>query len=174
MTGSRIPGVERRRLEPHTDPRGTLRELWRHSVQPIEVHQALVTSSSGGALRGMHYHLRQSDICYVATGRIFLALVDLRAERPAAEELWLDQDESVLVPPGVAHGYATDEGAVVIYLLTTEVDGSDEHGFRHDDPAAGLHWPISDPKLSARDRDAGTFAAAAARVRSELGARSPR
>ena len=174
MTGSPIPGVERRRLEPHTDPRGTLRELWRRSVQPLDVHQVLVTSSNGGALRGMHYHLRQSDICYVVTGRIFLALVDLRAEPPVTEQIWLDQDESVLVPPGVAHGYATDAGAVVMYLLTTEVDGSDEHGFRYDDAAAGIRWPVSDPKLSARDRDARTFAGAVAHVRSELGAGSGR
>lgn len=174
MTGSRIPGVERRRLEPHTDPRGTLRELWRRSLQPIEVHQALVTSSSGGALRGMHYHLRQSDICYVASGRVYLALMDLRVGKPATEQFWLDQDESVLIPPGVGHGYATEAGAVVIYLLTTEVDGSDEYGFRYDDPAADIRWPVSDPKLSARDRDARTLAEAQAHVRGELGARSAR
>jgi dTDP-4-dehydrorhamnose 3,5-epimerase len=113
----------------------------------------------------MHYHLRQSDICYVVSGRIYLALVDLRGERPVTEQFWVGQDESVLVPPGVAHGYATEAAAVVMYLLTSEVDGSDEHGFRYDDPAAGIRWPIDDPTLSARDRDAGSFADAIARVR---------
>ncbi|TMF23620.1 MAG: dTDP-4-keto-6-deoxy-D-glucose epimerase, partial [Chloroflexi bacterium] len=112
-----IPGVERRTLEPHADARGTLRELWRGSVQPMEVRQVLVTASNPGALRGMHYHLRQADLCYVAAGRIFLALVDLRSTELTADELWLDGTGSVFIPPGVAHGYATTEGATVCYLL---------------------------------------------------------
>lgn len=164
-----IPGVERRALVPHTDPRGTLRELWRRSVQPLEVRQALITSSSPGALRGMHYHLRQSDLCYVVSGRVFLALMDLRRDPPTKEELWLDDGASILIPPGVAHGYATADGAIVSYLLTEEVDGTDEFGFRFDDPAAAIRWPIDRPTLSARDHDAGTLSAALARVRAELG-----
>lgn len=172
MTRSSIAGVERHRVEPHTDARGTLRELWRRSVQPVDPLQVLVTSSNPGTLRGMHYHLRQSDIVYVVTGRIFLALLDLRAEPARPEELWLDQDETVLIPPGVGHGYATEEPSVVMYLLTSEADGSDEHGFRWDDPDAGIRWPISKPTLSARDINAGTLNDASAHVRSELGTTS--
>lgn len=117
----------------------------------------------------MHYHLRQSDIVYVISGRIFLALIDLRVEAALPEEIWLEQDETVLIPPGVGHGYAAEEAAVVMYLLTSEVDGSDEHGFRWDDPEAHIRWPIARPTLSARDLNAGTFKDASARVRSELG-----
>ena len=164
-----IPGVERRALIPHTDARGTLRELWRRSVQPIEVRQVLVTSSSPGALRGMHYHLRQADLCYVAPGRVFMALIDLRSDPPVTEEFWLDGSASLLIPPGVAHGYATEDGATVSYLLTEEVDGSDELGFRFDDPDAAIHWPIERPTVSARDLNAGTFAAAVAAVRAHFG-----
>lgn len=160
-----IPGVERRALVAHRDMRGTLRELWRRSVQAIEVRQALVSRSLPGALRGMHYHLRQQDLCYVSDGRAFMALVDLRAEHPATEVFWLEDDESLLIPAGVAHGYATPEGATMTYLLSAEADGSDEFGFRYDDPAAAIAWPVADPTLSARDRDAGTFAAAHIAVR---------
>jgi len=164
-----IPGVERRALAPHSDARGTLREMWRRSSQPIEVRQVLVTSSTAGALRGMHYHLRQSDLCYVASGNIFMALVDLRSDPPLKEELELGDSESILIPPGVAHGYTTEEGAIVCYLLTEEVDGSDEFGFRYDDRDAAIRWPVAAPRLSERDRDAGTLSAAAAAVRARLG-----
>ena len=166
-----IPGVERRTLEPHADARGTLRELWRGSVQPMEVRQVLVTASNPGALRGMHYHLRQADLCYVAAGRIFLALVDLRSTELTADELWLDGTGSVFIPPGVAHGYATTEGATVCYLLTQEVDGSDEFGFRFDDPQSKIRWPVTAPTLSARDREAGSLADAAKAVRAHVGQR---
>jgi dTDP-4-dehydrorhamnose 3,5-epimerase len=160
-----IPGVERNKLAPHADARGTLRELWRRSSQPIDVRQVLVTTSSAGALRGMHYHLRQSDLCYVVTGSVFMALLDLRSAPPAKEELWLGDSESLFIPPGVAHGYATERGAIVCYLLTEEVDGSDEFGFRYDDRDAAIRWPIASPTFSDRDRNAGSLAAAIEAVR---------
>ena len=162
-----IPGVERRRLDAHPDDRGTLRELWRGSNQPLVVRQVLVTSSRAGALRGMHYHLRQSDLCYVTRGRVYMALVDLRGE-PVKEEFRLDDNESVFIPAGVAHGYLAEADATMCYLLTEEVDGSDEFGFRFDDPAAGIGWPIGRPILSRRDQSAGDFASARAAVRSAL------
>jgi len=164
-----IPGVERRSLVPHTDARGTLRELWRRSSQPFEVRQVLVTTSNAGALRGMHFHLRQSDLCYVPVGLIFMALIDLRGEQPTKDELWLGDGDSILIPPGVGHGYVTEKGATVCYLLSEEVDGSDEFGFRFDDPDAAIRWPIARPTLSQRDRDAGSLAAAVATVRAHLG-----
>lgn len=160
-----IEGVERHDLVPHTDPRGTLREIWRRSVQPFDVRQVLVSESSPGALRGMHYHLRQADLLYVAPGRIYVALVDLRCDPPVTETFWLGADQSLFIPPGVAHGYATPEGATVTYLLSEEADGSDELGFRYDDPGAGIDWPIATPMLSARDRGAGTLAEAIEAVR---------
>jgi dTDP-4-dehydrorhamnose 3,5-epimerase len=162
---SRIPGVERRALEPHTDERGTLREVWRGSQQPFVIRQVLATATRAGALRGMHYHLRQADLCYVPIGRVFMALVDLRAAPYAQEELRLSDGESLLIPPGVAHGYVAEEDATVCYLLNEEVDGSDEFGFRFDDPAVGIRWPVAKPILSPRDQNAGTFAAAVEAVR---------
>jgi len=168
MTTSKIPGVERRPLEPHTDARGTLREVWRGSQQPLSFRQVLVTTSRRGALRGMHYHLRQSDLCFVPAGAVFMALLDLRREPHTKEEFSLAAGESVLIPPGVAHGYTAPEDATVCYLLTEEVDGSDEFGFRYDDPAARIAWPVKDPILSERDQSAGTLAQAVAAVRGRL------
>jgi len=160
-----ILGVERSSLVAHPDARGTLREIWRRSSQRIDPRQALVTSSTGGALRGMHVHLRQSDLAYVVAGRVFMALVDLRTDPLRTEEFWLDESESLLIPPGVAHGYATDRGATMLYLLTEEADGSDELGFRFDDPQIGVAWPVASPTLSERDRNAGSMRAAIAAVR---------
>jgi dTDP-4-dehydrorhamnose 3,5-epimerase len=171
VANSVIPGVEKRTLVPHSDARGTLRETWRRSSQPIDVRQVLVTSSNPGALRGMHFHLRQADLCFVAVGRIFMALVDLRSDELFKDELWLDGADSILIPPGVAHGYATTDGATLCYLLTEEVDGSDEFGFRFDDPSAAIRWPVSAPTLSTRDRKAGSLAEAVAAVRARLGQR---
>jgi len=164
---SGIPGVDVRKLTPHADARGDLREVWRASQQPLAVRQVLVTNSLAGALRGMHYHLRQADVCYVTAGRVFMALIDLRGPFEKVE-LRLGPDASVLVPPMVAHGYLAETDATIGYLLTDEADGSDEFGFRFDDPEAKIDWPKKDPILSRRDRDAGTLAAARTAVQAQL------
>ena len=123
-----------------------------------------MTRTKAGSLRGMHYHLRQADLCYVSQGRVYMALVDLRAGQ-AKDEFRLDENESVLIPPRVAHGYLAETDATMTYLLTEEVDGSDEFGFRFDDPKAAIGWPMPSPVISARDRDAGDLTSALAAVR---------
>jgi dTDP-4-dehydrorhamnose 3,5-epimerase len=160
-----IPGVERRQLEPHSDPRGTLTEIWRASVQPFTPQQLIVTSTAAGALRGMHVHLRQADLCHVVSGRAFMALIDLRTDGLTKETFWLTNGDSLLIPPGVAHGYTTSDGVVMLYLLSHEGDGTDEFGFAHADPDAAIAWPVATPTLSDRDRRAGSLRAARDLVR---------
>jgi len=116
----------------------------------------------------MHVHLRQADLLYVVNGRLFIALLDLRSDTGPKDELWLDPNESLIIPPGVAHGYAALEPAVVLYLLDHESDGSDELGFAWSDPEAAIGWPVRDPILSERDRTAGSMRAARALVRDRL------
>jgi dTDP-4-dehydrorhamnose 3,5-epimerase len=165
-----IRGVERRTLELHGDARGTLQELWRASLQPFDARQLIVSTSTPGALRGMHVHFRQSDLLHVVSGRVFMALLDLRSEAPAKEELWLGSAETLLIPPGVAHGYATPDAAIVLYLLDHESDGSDEHGFSWADPEAAINWPVGSPRVSERDRVAGSMRTAIALARSSVDA----
>jgi dTDP-4-dehydrorhamnose 3,5-epimerase len=74
------------------------------------------------------------------------------------ETIELGADESVTIPVGVAHGFLAVEPLELLYLVTTEFDGSDELGFAWDDPAVGVPWPhvggTADgrPILSGRDR----------------------
>ena len=64
-----------------------------------------------GVLRGLHLHQRQLDHWVVASGRAFVALVDVRpmlrgeADRPLVETRELAADEWVDIPIGVAHGF---------------------------------------------------------------------
>ena len=164
-----IAGVERRTIEPHADARGSLRELWRASIQPFRPRQLIISSSEAGTLRGMHVHFRQSDLLHVVSGRVFMALLDLRQDPAIKDELWLDGGETLLIPPGVAHGYATPDAATVLYLLDRESDGSDEFGFSWADPQAAIDWPVRAPILSERDGKAGSLRSAIALARTRLG-----
>jgi dTDP-4-dehydrorhamnose 3,5-epimerase len=75
-------------------------------------------------------------------------------------ELSAENFRQLYVPPGLAHGFCvTSEMAQVEYKVTTFYDAADERGIAWDDPALAIPWPITDPLLSARDREHPTLAA---------------
>ncbi len=177
MTGSRLPGVRYGAVERHGDQRGAFREIWREDVgdpiDPTEAGappgiqprfvQANLSSSTAGVLRGLHLHRRQLDRWVVASGRAFVALVDVRpmldgADRPGVETRELGPDDWVEIPVGVAHGFLALEPLELVYFVTTAYDGTDELGFAWDDPVAAVPWPVlhvtadGRPILSERDR----------------------
>jgi dTDP-4-dehydrorhamnose 3,5-epimerase len=162
------------RLERHADERGSFRELWRESAfgdlaaagtgrQGARFVQANVSSSNAGVLRGLHYHRRQLDYWVVAAGRVFVALVDVRpvlanpSASPGLETRELGENEWVVIPSGVAHGFCAIQATDLLYLVTNEYDGTDELGFAWDDPEVGVAWPVREPILSARDRSNPTL-----------------
>jgi len=182
---SALPGVRYGAVARHADDRGAFRELWRAShfgtIAPTDVRtappdaeavpeaapsfvQANLSSSASGVLRGLHFHRRQLDYWVVASGRAFVALVDLRpmlhhgATAPLVETRELVADEWVVIPSGIAHGFLAMGSLELLYLVTNEYDGSDELGFAWDDPVAAVPWPmVADtadgrPILSARDQ----------------------
>ncbi len=48
---------------------------------------------------------------------------------------------SLLIPPGVAHGFLAVDPVRLLYMVTNEYDGTDEHGFAWNDPLVALNWP---------------------------------
>jgi dTDP-4-dehydrorhamnose 3,5-epimerase len=187
---SALPGVRYGTVQRHADERGAFRELWRESAFPAltpeqtgapagsspRFVQANLSTSAAGVLRGLHYHRRQLDYWTVASGRAFVALVDVRPAiargGPAiVETRELAADEWVVIPVGVAHGFLALAPLELLYLVTNEFDGSDELGFAWDDPAVGVPWPRlgvtpdGRPILSDRDRSNPTLAELVARLR---------
>lgn len=177
MTDSRLSGVRYGTVERHADDRGAFRELWREAtVGPIEPQeagaapgveprfvQANLSTSFAGVLRGLHLHRRQLDRWIIASGRAFVALVDIRpmldgGRQPAVETRELRADDWVQIPAGIAHGFLALEPVELVYLVTNPYDGSDEAGFAWDDPLAAVPWPLPAPTphgrpiLSQRDR----------------------
>ena len=190
MTASPIPGVRYGTVQRHADERGAFRELWREStvgrIDPAHAGaaphaeprfvQANLSTSAAGVLRGLHVHRRQLDRWIVATGRAFVALVDVRpmlagGPRPVVETRELSADDWVEIPAGVAHGFLALDPLELIYLVTTEYDGSDERGFAWDDPLAAVPWPDASatpdgrPIMSARDRTNPSLEALVAELR---------
>jgi dTDP-4-dehydrorhamnose 3,5-epimerase len=192
MTGapSSLAGVRYGSVERYGDERGSFRELWRiDAFGPIDPNlagspagteprfvQANLSTSAAGVLRGLHLHRRQLDHWVVATGRAFVALVDVRpmlagGRRPIVETRELAADGWVDIPIGVAHGFLALEPLELVYLVTNLYDGSDELGFAWDDPLAAVPWPTipatphGRPILSGRDRSNPSLEDLVARLR---------
>ncbi|MDP9342751.1 MAG: dTDP-4-dehydrorhamnose 3,5-epimerase family protein [Actinomycetota bacterium] len=164
MTGENevgaIDGVRLLRPVRHQDDRGFVLEVFRESDLDSGFVQANHSHSRSGVLRGLHYHRRQSDAWYVVSGRAQVALVDLREpDRPvtATVELSGDDPATLLIPPGVAHGFLALTELDLLYWVSEYYDASDEFGVAWNDPSVGVPWKTSDPILSERDATAPLF-----------------
>jgi len=165
-----IPGVMRRSVHMQTDVRGSFGELWRASstttLTAESFVQANLSRSEEGVLRGVHFHLRQKDMWVVLEGRAHVCLVDLRDRLaggsipPLAVAEVYQPGDAVLIPEGVAHGFWALDPVSLLYLVTNEYDGTDEHGFAWNDPDAAAEWPAGVPTISERDAAAPSLAEA--------------
>ncbi len=162
-----LPEVKHIRPAVYGDSRGFFMEAWNlrrfaeHGL-PTEFAQLNHSRSGKGILRGMHLqvHRPQGKLVRVLAGKVFDVAVDARPDSKtfgrwcgrtldAADPSWL------WIPEGFAHGFCVlGESADFEYLCTAYYDKEDEAGFRWDDPQVGIEWPISEPVLSDKDRQA--------------------
>jgi dTDP-4-dehydrorhamnose 3,5-epimerase len=159
-----LENVRLTRLDMHSDARGSFTEFfrdeWAMGVSPCQWNVAI---SRANVLRGAHVHLRHSDYLVVVRGRLSVGLFDLRPgsrtyTRSALIELSGERLTGLSIPPGVMHGFYAHESSVHIYGVDAYYDPEDELGCNWADPDLGIAWPCSAPKLSPRDRDAGSLA----------------
>ena len=112
-------------------------------------------------LRGLHYQILrpQAKLCRVVQGAVLDVVVDVRRGSPTfgrhiAEELSAENQRMVYVPPGFAHGYAVlTETAEFLYKCSDYYFPQHERGVLWSDPGLAINWRVSDPILSARDRE---------------------
>jgi dTDP-4-dehydrorhamnose 3,5-epimerase len=147
----------------HRDKRGLFVETYRREWIPSgrEMIQSNRADRVAGCIVGLHYHLHQADYWYVPTGRARVVLHDLRAGSATdgtTEVFDLGNPETgenthagVLIPPGVAHGFASLTDMTITYLVDGYYNAADELGVAWDDPQIAADWGLTDPALSDRD-----------------------
>lgn len=123
--------------------------------------------SAYGILRGLHYQWDQpqSKLVTCTRGLILDVAVDIRKDSPTfgqfvTAELSGEKPQWLWVPAGFAHGFLvlSSEGADVSYKVDAPWNGKGESGLRWNDPEIGIHWPISTPILSDKDKTAMSLA----------------
>ncbi len=162
-----LPGV--RVIEPdvHSDDRGSFLETWnardygRHGIDVTFVQDNL-SRSRRHVLRGLHFQnpRAQGKLISVLEGAVFDVVVDIRAQSDTFGEwegtvLSAENARQLYVPEGFAHGFvATSDEALFHYKCTDFYHPETEGVLRWNDPALGIDWPVEDPILSERDREA--------------------
>lgn len=122
--------------------------------------------SSKGILRGLHFQYPgwQGKLVWVVQGEIFDVAVDIRREsfnfgRWYGTYLSDTNHHQLYVPEGFAHGFCvTSETADVVYKCTAVYNPSEDFSLLWNDKDIGIEWPVQDPVLSERDRNAMTLA----------------
>jgi dTDP-4-dehydrorhamnose 3,5-epimerase len=162
----------------HGDSRGFFIETWheqkyREGGITLPFVQDNHSHSSRGILRGLHAQLRsaQGKLVRVSQGEVFDVAVDVRPGSPnfgryVAQTLSAENAHQLWIPPGFAHGFCVVSATADFeYKCTAFYDPGDEIAIQWNDPEIGIPWPLDEPALSARDREAPPLAACVERLR---------
>jgi len=145
-----IEGVKIKPLVRHCDERGYLLEVLRDDDGLLErFGQTTYTMTYPGVIKAFHWHKKQHDLWYVATGEAMVVLYDLREESPTYRKTQVifageHSPRLIVIPPGVAHGYRVlgDRPVGLFYHTTRSYDPSDpdEERIPYDDPDIAFDW----------------------------------
>ncbi len=165
-TATPLPGlvlVQRKRLE---DPRGFFSRLFcadelsavGFALPIAQINQTLTRRR--GSVRGLHFqHPPHTEDKFVncLRGEIFDVAVDLRRGSPTylkwhAEVLSADNQRSLFIPQGFAHGFqALADDCELIYLHSKPYAAQAEGALNVNDPALAIAWPLAMTDISPRD-----------------------
>jgi dTDP-4-dehydrorhamnose 3,5-epimerase len=120
-----------------------------------------------GAIRGLHFQWDppMGKLMRVSCGSALLVAVDIRKGSPTLGQ-WVGVQASaenrrqVWAPAGFARGFCTLSDATEIqYKCTGIYNGKCESAIYWNDPAIGIEWPVADPIISEKDRNAKSLSA---------------
>ncbi|MBP3857748.1 MAG: dTDP-4-dehydrorhamnose 3,5-epimerase [Ruminiclostridium sp.] len=133
----------------------------------FSLNESFISVSDKNVIRGMHFQLNspQAKLVSVPKGVIYDVIIDLRKNsgtygKWTGVELSSDNNCSLYVPRGFAHGFRSLENdTVVLYQCDGKYDKESDTGIRFDDPDIGIEWniDIADVICSEKDRNLMSF-----------------
>ena len=114
-----------------------------------------------GSVRGMHFQtapFMETKFVSCLRGEVFDVAVDLRANSPTylqwhGEILSADNQRSLLLPEGFAHGFQTlSADCEMLYLHTQKFDPASSGGINPLDPRLAISWPLAVTEMSDGDK----------------------
>ena len=140
-----IPDIDEQKTKP-----GFLIEILRSDEDIFrKFGQSTFTVANMGIIKAFHFHEKQDDLWFVATGRAKIVLHDLRKDSKTYKKTQVEYAGAgdyklILIPTGVAHGYQVlSREPVLLFYHTTEPynrEHPDEQRIPYDSPEIGFDW----------------------------------
>lgn len=167
-----IDGVLQFVPSPHADGPGFHSEILdrataaAHGIDTGRFLQDSQSRSRQGVIRGLHGRTGRGEAKLVrcAHGAMHDIVIDTRPHSPTFGRIatfHLDDTDlrQIYIPAGCLHGFqALTPTADTCYRIDTPHDPTEDVTVRHDDPDLAIRWPLPAGPMSAKDRDAGTWA----------------
>jgi dTDP-4-dehydrorhamnose 3,5-epimerase len=159
-------------VEPKEDKRGFFARTWcrqelaAHNLDTEIAQDSLSFNRHRGTLRGLHFQrspYEETKIVRCTCGAIFDVIVDLRPDSPSYArwqgfELTARNRRAIYIPKGFAHGFQTlTDDAEVAYQISASYVPDSAGGYRYDDTAFGITWPLAVTMVSERDLEWPAF-----------------
>jgi len=149
----------------HTDFRGDLLTLWnKDEFEPkLDFKHNKISTSRKHVLRGMHGDNKSWKLTSCLYGEMYFVVIDARPESPNYlkwDSIVLDDKtrKLVLTPPQFAIGFLVlSEQALLNYMWAYDgkyADVDEQFTIKWNDSKVNIFWPIVDPLLSLRDKNA--------------------
>jgi dTDP-4-dehydrorhamnose 3,5-epimerase len=124
----------------------------------ISFKENFYSFSKKNTIRGMHLQISPFDnykLVHVIKGYIIDVIIDLRKNsitygKFIEIELNENNNKSILISPGIAHGFIAKEDSITMYMQSSIYDKQFDSGIRYD--SFGYDWKISNPSVSEKDR----------------------
>lgn len=154
-------------LEPFRDERGLFARTYcknefsaiGHQKEFVQFNHSMTKFK--GTIRGMHLQIPPSaeiKLIRCIRGEVYDVIIDIRKDSPTFLQhfhITLSDEnlKMIYVPEGFAHGFQTiADNSEMIYHHTAYYDPVNEHGFRYNDPAFRISWPLDPLTITEKDR----------------------
>ncbi len=171
FTETKLKGVFIIQLEKQEDDRGFFARIWdekefeNNGLNSKIVQCDVSYNKKKGTIRGMHFQINnfQDKLVRCTKGRIFDVAVDLCPESSTFKqwtsvELSEDNHTMIFIPKRFAHGFQTlEDNSEIFYQMSEYYNPNGSKGFRFDDPAIAIKWPIKLTVISQKDKSLSLF-----------------
>jgi len=176
-----LEGLLRVSLQPVADERGFFVEAFNARTFeaagiPTQFVQDNQSRSKKGVIRGLHFQWDPplGKLVRVGSGRAFVAFADIRKHSPSFRKICTEtcgatDGVAFFAPPGIAAGFcALEDNTDIQYKYSTSYNPRGEGVIRFDDTELNIMWPVAEPLLSERDRNAPSLKEWLVRPESDL------
>jgi dTDP-4-dehydrorhamnose 3,5-epimerase len=167
-TELKLKGAFTYELEPFRDNRGffartfSAEDFAEKGLNPKVTQCNLSYNYKKGTLRGMHFQVEPAaevKLVRCTRGAVYDVIVDIRPGSPTyleyvGVELSADNRRTLYVPEMFAHGYQTlTDDAEVFYQVSQDFAPQHARGYRYNDPAFNIEWPLPVSEISEKDKN---------------------